>query len=514
MADQPKNTPVIQKPTPVVLDELLLETSESNQALYDRFLEVGHYHPDRIKYPAYRLVKQQPNAYGSMQYWWANDFTAQDGYNATVDYAENSNAYPTFVRSYRVLRSDYLVTGPSTKELAFTGIVSIAVTNGGTGYTTDFAITFTGGSGSGLAGTAITDGRGAIIRIELTNVGTGFTGAPVITFTNGSGAGAAATAVIQPTTCLLVEEKHGKLPEDDPHASLYDLVRRTWMTLPGPAITTTRLDDDGVTVTITRQRMAVGSIATSEAVTTGVWIRKWKGEGDAVQAVQITESRPVNVANSALTASKYDPESNTVYTEARTRKETSTITEGGSVVTGSEVIVESDPITELVAWELVKTFPDATAHDLTNAITISEESAPYQFPATVDSTQYAASGGLIGYTKAFVRHVPHLTKVFFVIGTKPLLTDYVVPPAPAAMFALTLGGDPISDAIYDGVALLYNGITATYPGSTPSLTVYKADWLNQLKPVLGSVREAGSKFRWKVEVTFITFLLPSLPAYS
>lgn len=261
----PLNIPTISKPTPIVLDELLIETTDSNKALYDRMLEKGHYHPDQQKYPAYRFLKQAPTSYGQMQYWWANGFTSQDSYNAVKTYEANANAYPTFIRSYRVLRAEYLVNGPSTKGLAFTGVASVAVTNGGANYTDDFAVTFSGGSGSNAAGLAIVDkATGTVLRVELNNAGIGYTGAPSVGFAGGTGTGAAATAVIQPTTCVLVEEVHSKLPEDDPYQSLYDKVEMKWITLPGPVLTSNAIDPEtGDVVVKTSQLVAAGTSGTA-----------------------------------------------------------------------------------------------------------------------------------------------------------------------------------------------------------------------------------------------------------
>lgn len=65
----------------------------------------------------------------------------------------------------------------------------------GSGYTSAPTVTFSGGGGTGAAGTAIvTNGR--ITGINITNGGTGYTSAPTIAFTGGNGAGAAATAIL------------------------------------------------------------------------------------------------------------------------------------------------------------------------------------------------------------------------------------------------------------------------------------------------------------------------------
>lgn len=287
MPDQPLQTPIIRKPTPVVLDELLIETADSNRPnLYDRMLEVGHFYPDQQKYAGYRLLKMEPNSYGRMQYFWGNGFTAQDGYNAVLEYEAQVNAFPKFQRTYRVLRSDYLVNGPSTKLQPFTGVAAIFVTAGGSGYTEDFAVAFSGGGGTGSAGLAIVDkGSGAVIRVELNAVGSAYTSAPAISFAAGSGTSAAATAVIQPTAAVLTEEVHSKLPEDDPYQSLYDMVRRNWETLPGPyTVEVSEFQSTGIPVITARQDVSAFDFSFNE----GEWVP---------QAINVTG---ISVATSGL----------------------------------------------------------------------------------------------------------------------------------------------------------------------------------------------------------------------
>jgi autotransporter-associated beta strand protein len=69
------------------------------------------------------------------------------------------------------------------------GVSSIAIGNGGSGYLGAPAVTFSGGGGTGAAGYAIVSG-GAITQIVITNPGTGYTSAPSITLTGGGGSGA------------------------------------------------------------------------------------------------------------------------------------------------------------------------------------------------------------------------------------------------------------------------------------------------------------------------------------
>jgi hypothetical protein len=76
------------------------------------------------------------------------------------------------------------------------GVISVTVTDGGTGYTGSPTVAFSapGGSGTTATGTVVAVG-GVITGVTITNPGTGYTAAPTLTFT-GSGTDAAATATI------------------------------------------------------------------------------------------------------------------------------------------------------------------------------------------------------------------------------------------------------------------------------------------------------------------------------
>jgi hypothetical protein len=81
------------------------------------------------------------------------------------------------------------------------GVGTIAVTNGGSGYTSPPTVTFTGGGGTGASATAVLGGTGGqqVVSVTVNISGTGYTSLPTIGFTSGSGVGAAGTATM--TTC-------------------------------------------------------------------------------------------------------------------------------------------------------------------------------------------------------------------------------------------------------------------------------------------------------------------------
>ena len=86
---------------------------------------------------------------------------------------------------------------PDATYLTASTVASTTITAGGSGYTSDPTVAFSGGGGSGAAGTAVRTGY-AVSSITLTSVGSGYTSVPTIAFSGGGGTGATATAVLQP----------------------------------------------------------------------------------------------------------------------------------------------------------------------------------------------------------------------------------------------------------------------------------------------------------------------------
>lgn len=88
-----------------------------------------------------------------------------------------------------------LISVPGWTKQTKTGVTGITVTAQGSGYTSAPTVAFTGGGGTGAAGTAIVAG-GKVTGIEITDPGSGYTSAPSISFTGGAGSGATATASV------------------------------------------------------------------------------------------------------------------------------------------------------------------------------------------------------------------------------------------------------------------------------------------------------------------------------
>lgn len=82
-------------------------------------------------------------------------------------------------------------------DIAFGGgrLQSIAVTSGGSGYTSAPTVTISGGGGSGALATATVSG-GAVTKISVLYKGFGYTSAPTIAIAGGGGSGATATGTV------------------------------------------------------------------------------------------------------------------------------------------------------------------------------------------------------------------------------------------------------------------------------------------------------------------------------
>jgi len=76
------------------------------------------------------------------------------------------------------------------------GLGNVAVTNGGTGYTSAPTVTITGGGGTGAQVAAVVR-NGQVVSVTIVNPGTGYTGPATISFDGGGGTGAVANSKLQ-----------------------------------------------------------------------------------------------------------------------------------------------------------------------------------------------------------------------------------------------------------------------------------------------------------------------------
>lgn len=93
--------------------------------------------------------------------------------------------------------SAWIVKQDETVEtVSSTSLYSVTIVTAGSGYTNGtYALSFTGGGGSGAAGTYTVTGN-TVTSISISNRGTGYTSAPSVGFPSGGGTGATATAIL------------------------------------------------------------------------------------------------------------------------------------------------------------------------------------------------------------------------------------------------------------------------------------------------------------------------------
>jgi FtsP/CotA-like multicopper oxidase with cupredoxin domain len=87
------------------------------------------------------------------------------------------------------------VTATATATLAPVAVASLALTNSGLGYTSAPAVSITGGGGTGATATVSMTPAG-VASVTVSNGGSGYTTPPTVSFTGGGGTGAAGTAVL------------------------------------------------------------------------------------------------------------------------------------------------------------------------------------------------------------------------------------------------------------------------------------------------------------------------------
>jgi hypothetical protein len=160
-------------------------------ASYDELAAVDHAIPGRIvlsRFPVQSVesVRHSPFAVMTVQ----NTSTLNQQARVVVTSTGLSLvAVAAGVRTTTTAGLTWLIGAPVT---------AVTVTASGSAYTSAPTVTFTGGGGSGAAGTAVISG-GVVVSVTVTAGGSGYTSAPTVGFISGGGSGAAATATV-PTT--------------------------------------------------------------------------------------------------------------------------------------------------------------------------------------------------------------------------------------------------------------------------------------------------------------------------
>lgn len=316
------------------------------------------------------LVFLRETKLGNTEDWviwtWNTIPDAEDSYNAEVDYVSESTAAPQFSRVYTVQRDIYDAEPFDTLGLPLDSIVSVTVEDGGSGYTTGDTVQFNSLTGSGAAAVLVVDSNGTIQSVVLNMGGSGYTPTPTVSIVSATGAGAVLIANLQPQTAVLVAQKKQEFPEDHPLSLEYVKVTMVYETLPGPFITTYRVDDDGFTVTVKRRhnlQTAIDAISPKETLVTGTWTRFTSEPVNESYFVgwDVQESR--TVPGNPIESTSFRSDGSTIQT-FRTLKQTSTITPGGLLFAGALTLTSIKEVSDLVSYEIkeISSVPGPPVH--------------------------------------------------------------------------------------------------------------------------------------------------------
>lgn len=321
-------------------------------------IDLGTPHENTRDYPGFTLGLQQ--AVPGNEKWIKRVYTTPetnpDWWNYELKFAAEANAFPTFIRQYREDKKTYTT---KTKAQPLTSVYKLVLTLAGTGYTpgTFPAVTFTGGAGSGASGHAIVNLDGTISDLVIDDGGTGYTSAPTATVDDPPiGITATGTAFIQPTSAILVAEHAELFPEDSEFFGLYFNVTRVYETMPGPTLTSTKLDEkDGVLVTMQTTRDLCSNIATTETLIGGVWTKITKKETE-IQAICERVVSVRAIPGFPMVSTKEDDDGK-IITQTQTYVASSAIVSGETLIGGVWTRKWEQDVdgTTLVSWQFSAT---------------------------------------------------------------------------------------------------------------------------------------------------------------
>ena len=105
-----------------------------------------------------------------------------------------SNGNPASVPTSSTVVITFDVTAKASASVSGGGVSGVSVSAGGGVYTSAPSVVFTGGGGSGAAGTAVMLG-GSVVGVTITNAGSNYSSAPAVSFAGGGVAQPVATTV-------------------------------------------------------------------------------------------------------------------------------------------------------------------------------------------------------------------------------------------------------------------------------------------------------------------------------
>ena len=235
------------------------------------------------------------------------DYTSGTATSGVPDYSFNMYLYDVQLTSGAFADIEEL-TIPNSTNLTTTTVASVTITAGGSSYSSVPTVAFSGGGGSGAAGTAVLSSN-AVASVTITNQGTGYTSVPTVAFSGGGGSGATGTVVLTPVTidskCNIanagkvggVTGGDAQLFETDNNIMLFQLAQ--------PVIKTIRDDSNAIDTSYQIQRTYQDQQITGGqiAVTSGGATETFFGTGVLSDTIKRTHYHAVvkTAGNSGLT---------------------------------------------------------------------------------------------------------------------------------------------------------------------------------------------------------------------
>lgn len=127
--------------------------------------------------------------------------------------------------------------------------------------------------------------------------------------------------------------------------------------LPGPLVTSTKTEDDGRITTITKQRKHTTDTTNSEILNGTIWTKSYKEGDSGVLATQVVETRQVQpVAANTIPSAQVDRDL-LVVTTTKALKAKTAITPSVSIIGGNLTTVEQKEVSDLVSEEIKSVKP-------------------------------------------------------------------------------------------------------------------------------------------------------------
>jgi hypothetical protein len=328
---------------------------------------VGAKHDVIATYPdLFFLQEQKYQLNDQLVLWhWATDENASDTYNADVTYVANAVTYPAFTRVYTVRRDLYEAQPVLQIGSPLPGIIAVEITSPGQNHTEARGVI----NGTSVAIDFVVDSNGSLVSAVITNTGNELIQNGTAITIIGDGQDSSAIAVTQPVGCVMTAQKKEELPQDDP--TQHELVRvtRVYETLPGPWIYSTRIDKDGMLVTLKTRRQVADFIDDDDEIllsgTGSIWVQTWHKEVDDFVAEENVESRPL--PGNPILDTRIE-EDGMVMTITKTLIDVTTGISNETLVSGvwakrrieeiaSTTFVKDTQASNKVAWQIVESRP-------------------------------------------------------------------------------------------------------------------------------------------------------------